>query len=84
MIVLVLGLLLFLGVHSVSIVAPGWRGAQIARRGERAWKGLYSIASAVGFALLIVGYGLARREGVILLYAPPAGLRHLALLLQAA
>ena len=39
MIVLLLGLVVFLGVHSVSIAAPGWRSAQIARHGERAWKG---------------------------------------------
>ena len=81
MIVLVAGLVLFLGIHSVSIVAPGWRRAQVARRGERAWKGLYSIVSGVGLALLIVGYGLARHEPVVL-YTPPAALRHLALLLM--
>ena len=81
MIVLLLGLILFLGVHSVSIAAPGWRAAQIARRGEGAWKGIYSVAAGIGLALLIVGYGLARREPVVL-YAPPAALRHLALLLM--
>ena len=81
MIVFLAGLVLFLGVHSVSIVAPGWRNAQIARRGEGAWKGIYSIASAVGLALLIVGYGMARREPVVL-YTPPAALRHLALLVM--
>jgi DHA1 family bicyclomycin/chloramphenicol resistance-like MFS transporter len=65
-IVLLLGLVVFLGVHSVSIAAPGWRSAQIARRGERAWKGVYSIAAGIGLALLIVGYGMARREPVVL------------------
>lgn len=81
MIVFLAGLVLFLGIHSVSIVAPGWRNAQIARRGERPWKGIYSIVSAVGLALLVVGYGMARREPVVL-YAPPAALRHLALLVM--
>ena len=79
--VLLLGLIVFFGVHSVSIVAPGWRSAQIARRGERAWKGIYSIAAGVGLALLIVGYGMARREPVVL-YTPPVALRHVALLLM--
>jgi uncharacterized membrane protein len=81
MLVLVVGLLIFLGVHSVSIVAPQWRTATIARVGERPWKGVYSLASAVGLALIVVGYGLARRDPVVL-YAPPAALRHLALVVM--
>ena len=71
------GLLIFLGIHSVGIVAPAWREAQIAQHGERTWKGLYSIVSILGFALLLYGYGIAR-EAPTLLYAPPAFLRHLA------
>jgi uncharacterized membrane protein len=78
---LLLGVVLFLGVHSVSIVAPGWRDAQFAQRGEAAWKGLYSLASAAGFALIVYGYGVARQTPVVI-YTPPAGLRHLALLLM--
>jgi uncharacterized membrane protein len=81
MLVLVLGLVVFLGVHSVSIGAPHWRAATIARVGEKPWKGLYSIAAGVGLALVIVGYGMARRDPVVL-YAPPAALRHLALLVM--
>ena len=81
MLVLLAGLVIFLGVHCVSIVAPGWRAAQVAQRGELAWKGLYSVISVLGLVLIVVGYGLARREPV-LLYAPPAGMRHLALALM--
>ena len=81
MIVLLLGLVLFLGVHSVSIAAPGWRSATIARLGERPWKALYSVAAGIGLALLIVGYGMARRDPVVL-YTPPPAMRHLALLLM--
>ena len=78
---LVVGLILFLGIHSVSIVAPAWRDAQVDRRGERVWKGTYALASLVGLLLLIYGYGLARQAPVVL-YAPPPGLRHVALLLM--
>ena len=81
MIVFVAGLILFLGIHSISIVAPGWRLAQVAQRGEGGWKGIYSIVAAIGLALLIVGYGMARRDAVVL-YTPPAALRHLALLVM--
>ena len=81
MLVLVVGLVIFLGVHSVSIVAPGWRTATVARLGERPWKGLYSLASAVGLALIVIGYGMARRDPVVL-YTPPAALRHLALVVM--
>ena len=78
--IFLLGLILFLGVHSVSIVAPRWRDAQVARMGEKAWKGLYTIVSIIGLVLLIYGYGLARQSPVVL-YTPPRALQHLALLL---
>ena len=78
---LVLGLIVFLGVHSVSIVAPAWRDAQVERRGERVWKGLYALASLAGLILLIYGYGVARQTPVVL-YAPPPALRHLAMLVM--
>ena len=78
---LVIGLVLFLGIHTVSIVAPQWRDGQVARLGEGPWKGIYSVVSAIGFALLIYGYGAARQNPVVL-YTPPTALRHLALLLM--
>src|SRR4051812_16241755 len=78
---LVAGLIIFLGVHSLSIVARPWRNARVASLGEGPFKGIYSVASLVGFVLLIYGFGLARQHPVVL-YTPPAGLRHLALLLM--
>ena len=80
MTLLVLGLILFLGIHSVSIVAPAWRDAQAARN-EKAWKGLYTLIAIAGFVLLVYGYGVARQTPVVL-YAPPTWLRHVALLLM--
>jgi uncharacterized membrane protein len=77
---LILGLVLFLGVHSVRIVADGWRSAFIARRGLGAWKGLYSVASVVGFVLIVWGYGQARQQPVML-WASPTWARHAASLL---
>ena len=51
-----------------------------ARVGENAWKGLYSVLSLAGFALLLWGFGVARQQPV-LLWHPPAALRHVAALL---
>jgi uncharacterized membrane protein len=76
MALLILGLLLFLGVHSLRIFANGWRTRQRARLGEMRWKGLYSVASIIGFVLIVWGFGLARQHPVVL-YVPPIGLRHL-------
>jgi uncharacterized membrane protein len=81
MTLLIVGLVLFLGIHSVAIVAPAWRDRQLALRGEPAWKGMFSLVSLLGFVLILYGYGQARLNPV-LVYAPPAGLRHLALLLM--
>ena len=75
MTVLILGLLLFLGLHSVRIVADGWRSAQLARLGEKRWKGLYSLVAFAGLGLIIWGYGLARQQPLVV-WTPPMGLRH--------
>jgi uncharacterized membrane protein len=80
MTLLILGLVIFLGAHSTRIFAEGWRGAQLARLGEKGWKGLYSVASLVGFVLLVWGYGVARQDPVPL-WTPSIGMRHIASLL---
>ena len=77
---LVAGLVLFLGVHSVRIVADDWRSAQMARIGERTWKGIYALLAVVGFVLLVWGYGQARLDPVVL-WNPPPWMRHVAALL---
>lgn len=79
--IFLVGLVLFLGIHTVSIVAPRWRAEQVARLGAGPWKGLYAGLAAVGLGLLIYGYGVARQTPIVL-YSPPAALRHLALLLM--
>jgi len=76
MALLILGLVLFLGVHSLRIVANDWRMRQRARLGENRWKALYSLVSIAGFVLIVYGFGVARQQPV-LLYASPPGLRHL-------
>jgi uncharacterized membrane protein len=80
MITLLIGLVLFLGTHSVRIVADDWRTGVRAKLGENAWKGAYSIVSLVGFVLICVGFGHARLEPTVL-WASPTWTRHLAALL---
>lgn len=77
---LVAGLALFLGTHSVRIFADDWRAARIAAMGEGAWKGVYSLLSLAGLALLVWGYGQSRADPLVL-WTPPAGLSHVAALL---
>lgn len=80
MALLLIGLVIFIGVHSLRIFAPAWRDASIAGWGGKAWKGVISIWSILGFVLMIWGYGQARQQAA-LLWAPPVGLRHAVALL---
>jgi len=77
MIVLILGLVIFLGAHSVRIYADDWRESQISRLGENTWKGLFSLVSLVGLALIAIGFAQAKSAPIVLWF-PPIALRHLA------
>lgn len=77
---LILGLILFLGVHSVRIVAEGWRTHTLARLGEGTYKGIITALSLLGLGLIVWGFGMAR-ETPTMLWMPPRGMRHAAALL---
>lgn len=77
---LILGLAIFLGVHSIRIFAEGWRNARLAAMGELAWKSAYSVASLIGLVLIVKGYGEARLSPT-LLWVSPTWAAHLAALL---
>ena len=78
--VLILGLVVFLGLHSLRVYAEDWRTATRARMGEGAYKGVYTLLSLLGLVLIVWGYSLARQQPV-LLWLPPRWTRHLAALL---
>jgi uncharacterized membrane protein len=80
MTLLVLGLVLFLGTHAVSMLR-GPRAAVIGRLGENGFKGLYTLISLIGFGLIIWGFGSYRASGYIPVWTPPVWLRHLSALL---
>ena len=77
---LILGLLIFLGVHSTRVFANDWRNQTLARMGEKPFKGIYALLSLAGFVLLVWGYGQSRQMGVML-WNPPVAMSHIAALL---
>ncbi len=81
MLVLILGLVLFLGVHSTRIFADGWRSAMIAKIGPLAWKGLFAAVSIVSFVIMVWGFRMARRDTLVL-YSTPTWMMHLTAVLM--
>ncbi len=81
MLLLILGLVLFLGMHAVTMKRD-LRARLIERFGAGGYRGLYSAVSILGFGLLIYGYGLQRAAGYTVVWEPPVWTRHLALLLN--
>lgn len=77
--ILILGLILFLGLHLIRVVAPGLRSAMVARLGPNGWKGLYSVAAILSLLLVVYGYSVAP---VINVWFPPMGMNHLTVTLM--
>lgn len=80
MVVLILGLVLFLGMHAFTM-ARGSRAVLVQRIGEGPYKGLYSAVSLLGVVLIAYGFGRYRQEGWIDVWYPPIWTRHLSLIL---
>ena len=78
---LIIGLVIFLGMHSVRIVVDDWRSAQVARMGLLPWKGMYALVSVAGFGLICWGVVLTRADPVVL-WNPPRWTHHLTALLM--
>jgi uncharacterized membrane protein len=81
MLILILGLILFLGTHLFTTRRAARRQAQ-ERFGENGYKIAYSLLSAVGLILMVIGYGAQREAGPIPIWDPPTAFRHLALLIN--
>jgi uncharacterized membrane protein len=80
MTILIIGLVLFLGIHSVSIFNSAWRENLVTRMGVLPWQALFSVVAIAGFVLIVYGYGMARQDPLII-YTPPTWLRHVSMLL---
>jgi len=83
MILLVLGLIIFIGIHLVP-TSPSTRGNLTARFSEGPYKGLFSLVAFAGLILIIYGYGQARfaPSGNPLLWDPPRWTRHVTMTLM--
>jgi uncharacterized membrane protein len=80
LLMLVVGLVIFLGTHMLRVITPAWRERMIVQLGVLTWRILISIASLVGLVLLIWGFAQARLTSPML-WVPPYGMRHVAALL---
>jgi uncharacterized membrane protein len=81
MILLLVGLILFFGSHSISIVAPLWRDRAVLHVRDYRWKGLYSLVTAAGLALLLLGYAQVRHRPPVL-YVSPSWMRDVVFVLM--
>jgi uncharacterized membrane protein len=81
MLLLICGLVLFLGCHSLRVGPASLRDGLVQRLGAGGFKGLYSIVSLIGFALIIWGYSQARLSPAVI-WLPPVATRHIAVLLM--
>ncbi len=82
MLVMLIGLVVFLGAHTVPM-APALRGNLQARLGANAYRIAFTVVSILGIVLIARGFVIWKyAEGSPILYVPPTGLRHVALLLM--
>jgi uncharacterized membrane protein len=81
MTILVIGLIVFFTIHSVSIINHNWRIQLVKNIGVMPWQAIYSIVSIIGFVMIVYGFGLARTHPVVL-YSPPNWLHHITMVLM--
>jgi uncharacterized membrane protein len=78
---LITGLAIFLGVHSIGMLAPEARKRAVRRFGEGRWKIGFGLASLIGFVLIVHGFGLVRHSTMAMyFYRPPYWMAHVTLL----
>jgi uncharacterized membrane protein len=81
MTILILGLIVVLGTHSLKVFAPAWRLALVNRLGDGPYKAVNSLVSLIGLILIVWGFGLAWQDPAFV-YAPPSWGRHVAMALM--
>ena len=74
--VMILGLVLFLGVHLLTTQRE-LRARFVVSMGEGGYKGFYSLVSLAGLGLMVWGFAHYRSAGMINVWHPPAAFRHI-------
>jgi uncharacterized membrane protein len=81
LLVMILGLVLFLGVHTLTTQRE-LRAQIIASAGEGGYKIGYALVSAVGLALIVWGFAQYRATGWIDVWTPPVAFKHITVALM--
>ena len=76
LLVMILGLVVFLGIHTLTTQRK-LRAGLIASLGEGGYKAGYALASVAGLALIVWGFAHYRATGWIDVWHPPKALKHL-------
>ncbi|PTW60463.1 putative membrane protein [Breoghania corrubedonensis] len=79
--ILIIGLALFVAAHLVP-ARPALRAGLVERLGPVGYRAVFGLVSLAGFVLIVYGFGMARAQGVPVLYDPPPWTRHIAMLLM--
>jgi uncharacterized membrane protein len=84
MTLLIIGLIVFLGIHAVPM-NPAWKESAIARIGRRGYQIGFAVASTIGLILIVVGFARLRGSPQdVQLWSPPPWSRHVAFALMLA
>lgn len=79
---LLLGLALFAVPHLFSLLLPNARGGLRTSLGEGPYKGVYSVLSLVGLALIVWGYHIVSNDAAqAVAYVPNPAMKHLTMTL---
>jgi uncharacterized membrane protein len=79
--IMILGLAAFIGGHAFATFRPQ-RAAAVARMGEVPYKGLFALVALAGIVLICIGFAQYREAGLIVLWQPPAWIRHVTVALM--
>lgn len=75
LVILIVGLVVFVASH-LFVTARDKRAALIDRLGLNGYRAAFSVLSLAGLALIVWGYATYRAQGMIPVWSPPFGMRH--------